>query len=174
MRSDNQRLQSRINGAKSKGPKTPRAKAEPANHNLRLAMLARTVVLTGESRERFCALHRSITDAVLPVDFVECTLVDKMTVIHWKQMRIWALEKAAFQAGNSPEAHAEAARDPARLAPFMRSYDIACDRAFARFLDRLLKLRALRKFLDGAQEVIENKDSALDLGTQDQPEKARE
>jgi hypothetical protein len=165
MRSDNQRLQSRINGAKSKGRKTPRDQAEPSKDKLRQSMLARTVVLPGESRERFDELHRCITAAVLPVDYLECTLVDKMTVNHWKQMRAWALEKAAFNAGDSPEAHAEAARDPARAAAFMRSYDLNCDRAFARSLDRLLKLRARRKFLDQIEEATENKDTPPDPGT---------
>ena len=51
---------SRANGAKSNGPKTPEGQQTSSRNNTRHGLLSRTIVLEGESLERFTELHESL------------------------------------------------------------------------------------------------------------------
>jgi hypothetical protein len=60
MASEKQKAASRANGARSRGPVTPEGRLRSSRNNIERGMLARTVVLDGESRPRFDALMTSL------------------------------------------------------------------------------------------------------------------
>ena len=86
----------RRNGAKSKGPVSRVGKANSAKNSLKHGLLARTVVLPNESKDRFIRLLRSLQKEFQPATAVERHLVETMTVARWRQLRVWALEKSAI------------------------------------------------------------------------------
>jgi hypothetical protein len=61
-------------------------------HARRKAFLLQTVLLPHESRGRFSALFDSFIAEYKPEDHIEQILVEKMTVAHWRLLRIWSLE----------------------------------------------------------------------------------
>ncbi len=67
MPTDKQITASRANGARSRGPKTPEGKARSARNSTHHGLLARVLLLEGESRDRFdelvCTLNASSTPA---------------------------------------------------------------------------------------------------------------
>ena len=158
--SESRKAASRANGAKSHGPVTPEGKRNAGPRQGRNYMLARTILLPGESRERFFELYESFLNDLEPANSVELALVEKMAVAHWKQMRLWAFEQASLTASpadpsqpghetqpdgsHDPDRHALALVSPAQASSRLSSYEIACDRVFARALDRLIKLRRAR------------------------------
>ena len=93
-RSQKQIEASRINGAKSRGPVTEEGKRNSARANWQRGILARTVVLESESRDRFNQLYDSLVAEIQPVTAIETLLVQKMAVAQWRQMRLWSNEKA--------------------------------------------------------------------------------
>jgi hypothetical protein len=97
MRTENQKQAARANGAKSRGPITPEGKLASSRNALTHGMLAGTVVLRGESEERFNLLVAALHDELQPQTTVEITLVENMAVARWRQMRIWGMEKANLE-----------------------------------------------------------------------------
>ena len=142
MRTPKQIEASRANGAQSRGP----------NHSQHLRSdLAHSVLLPGESRHRFDALHRSLESELLPETPIERLLVAKMTVAQWRQMRIWTLEKESFASGpvpdsaeNAPTHLASSLLDRPRASSFLSQYEMRCDRQFSRALSHLTEWRAAR------------------------------
>jgi hypothetical protein len=121
---EKQKSASRANGANSRGPVTPEGKAKSAANSLRHGLLARAVVLDGESRPRFNALVDTLNESLKPETSIDHLLIGKMAAAHWRQIRIWNREK---------EGHSESGDLEMRL-----------DRQFFRTLDRYLKLRVPR------------------------------
>ena len=86
----------RINGAKSKGPKTPEGKQRSRLNAIRHGLAARTVCLTKEDRPIFEAVVEAYTNRFQPADDIEEDLIEQMVVAKWKQRRCWAMETAAL------------------------------------------------------------------------------
>src|SRR5450631_1220866 len=78
---------SRANGKLSRGPTTPEGRQACAKNPIKHGMLARTVVLSGESQERFDAILNSFLATYRPANGPEYILVYKMIVAHWRQLR---------------------------------------------------------------------------------------
>ena len=93
MPTDKQLAASRANGALSRGPKTPEGKARAARNSLRHGLLARAVVLEGESRGKFDTLVCQLSEALQPQSAIEHLFIGKMAAAHWRQIRTWAIEK---------------------------------------------------------------------------------
>jgi hypothetical protein len=127
MRTQKQIEASRINGAKSRGPVTPQGKRNSAGNGWRQGILARSIVLDSESRDRFNDLHRSLIAELQPATPIENMLVQKMAVAQWRQMRLWGLEKVTIE-------QECALSDQASI--FESRYDRQFDRALAT-LERL-------------------------------------
>src|SRR6202051_2842957 len=86
----------RINGAKSKGPKTPEGKAVSSMNALRHGMTAQAILLTNEDPEAYTKLAGAYYEKFQPADDVERDLVDEMVVAKWRQRRDWSNEAALF------------------------------------------------------------------------------
>ncbi len=97
MRTERQKQAARANGAKSRGPVTPEGKLASSRNATTHGILSGTVVLTGESEERFHALLADLHAELQPQTTVELTLVETMAVARWRQMRIWGIEKANME-----------------------------------------------------------------------------
>jgi len=122
MRTEKQKAASRANGARSRGPKSPEGKARSAQNSIRHGLLARAVVLPGESREKFDSLLNVLNDDLRPQSAIEHLFVGKMAAAHWRQLRIWELEKS----GTAPQ----------------NDLEMRLDRQFFRTFDRYLRLKA--------------------------------
>jgi hypothetical protein len=155
MASDKQIAQARINGAKSRGPKSREGR-------LRCALLAHVVVLPGESRPRFNELLRSLQDELQPESMMEHLMVQKMAVAQWRQIRTWGMETTTIDhdaqtsaAHNARTSHALGFRKSNNR---LGDTDTRLDLQFRRAYDLFEKRRAARQRLSGSGEVIENKE----------------
>jgi hypothetical protein len=86
----------RINGAKSKGPKTEQGKERSRFNALRHGLAAKTVCLTEEERPMFEAMVAAYNERFRPVDTVEDDLIEQMCAAKWRQRRCWSMETAAL------------------------------------------------------------------------------
>jgi hypothetical protein len=169
MSTEKQKAASRANGAKSRGPVTPEGRLKCGGHRLTHGILARTVVLDTESKDRFYQLLNSFYDTYQPQTAVESVLVQKMTVAHWRLLRLWSHQKAAFalELRSQPETLAvedaptrdSAAFASAGSANIIDRYETTYDRQFARALRLLRWEQSLRT---SSQEVIENIGSTIE------------
>jgi hypothetical protein len=174
MRSDKQQAASRANGAKSRGPVTAAGKRQSSKNSLRHGILARTVVLETESKERFRELLSSFQATYRPKSAVEEVLVQKMAVAHWRLLRLWSHQKAAFalELRSQPATLAvedAPTRDSVAFATLgdshspspniMDRFETTFDRQFARSLRLLRWEQSLRT---RTQQLIENTMQTLD------------
>ena len=86
----------RINGAKSKGPKTEEGKQRSRFNALRHGLAANTVCLTQQERPIFEAMVEDYNQRFKPADTVEEDLIEQMCVAKWRQRRCWSMETAAL------------------------------------------------------------------------------
>jgi hypothetical protein len=155
--SEKQRDASRANGRKSRGPVTAAGKARSSanaiQHGLhaRFGLLAKTILLPGESRARFDDLLTQFQLEFAPATYVENVFVEQMVVAQWRLMRTWNLERAGFcHAAHNPEPDSDDATrdavsvltDPTPLRTF-NYLEMRYERQFARSLDKLIKIRAI-------------------------------
>jgi hypothetical protein len=97
MRTESQKQAARANGAKSRGPITSEGKLASSRNATTHGMLSGTIVLKGESEERFNMLLADLHAELQPQTTVEITLVENMAVARWRQLRIWGIEKANME-----------------------------------------------------------------------------
>ena len=140
MRSLKQIEASRANGAKFRG----RASEKAA---LRYRLLAETVVLTGESNDRFVEMVKTMAGQYKPANEFEAALVDTMAMARWRQLRSVGLQKAALEMemarheGPAPNRAIEALKDRASFLAALHKDEMSYDRQFARTLRLLLILK---------------------------------
>jgi len=96
-------LSSQANGKKSKGPITPAGRLKCAKNPLTHGLLSETIVLPGESKRHFEQLLQSYVDEHRPITPTEVTLVYKMTVAIWRQMRSWSIHTLDISCGMARE-----------------------------------------------------------------------
>ncbi len=142
MASEKQKAASRANGAKSRGPVTSEGRLRSSRSSIERGMLARTVVLDRESRPRFDALMTSLQAELRPEATTENPLIHKMTVSHWRLMRLWGMERSGFsnQVNDAGPPDARGGKSVVHL----NEYEMRFDRQFTRALDRFEKFRATR------------------------------
>jgi hypothetical protein len=151
MASEKQKAASRANGARSRGPVTSAGKLRSSRNNVERGLLARTVVLDGESLPRFHALMTSLQEELKPETAIENLLIHKMAVSHWRLMRVWGMERSCASAGVRESGPAESPDAPARDAlafgksgAHLNEYEMRFDRQFTRALDRFERFRTTR------------------------------
>src|SRR5665213_1824401 len=81
---------SRINDAKSHGPKTPRGKSNSSRNHTKHGMLSKTIILEGEAGSRFAALPAAMREELQPQTPIQDGLVENMAACRWRQRRLWA------------------------------------------------------------------------------------
>lgn len=131
------------NAQKSTGPCTPEGKAKSSMNGIRHGLLARTVVLQGESEERFNETLQDLLDEFQPATATEYLLVENMAVAHWRKRRLWdfgrncmneeAIHQQATQVENAPVS-AEITADP-QTPPICQDPAVLNSRAFRKLAD---------------------------------------
>jgi hypothetical protein len=158
--SDLQLRAAQENGLKSKGPASEQGKANSSRNSLRHGLLANTVVLEGESPNRFLDLLQVLKAEFGPETETERALVETMAVCRWRQMRLWGMEKAGLtqEIRKQSEQAGPAELDPATQTAMafralcdqthafeiMNRYETRFDRQYTRALERLTALRNRR------------------------------
>lgn len=94
----------RANGAKSHGPSSPEGKQRSSQNALQHSLLARCVVLEGESLNNFELLMQQHVRRFQPADGVEFGMVEEMCAAYWRLHRAWAVETRMLdnQISNQP------------------------------------------------------------------------
>jgi len=147
----------RRNGAKSHGPASQEGKARSSRNSFRHGLLANSIVIPGESRDRFMTLCADLDLHFQPASEVESGLIDTMAVCRWRQMRLWSMEKAALtneirKRSTAPEANDEdnptrtalafhALCDSSRATEVLSRYETRFDRQYNRALQTLNQIR---------------------------------
>src|SRR5712692_5712794 len=108
----------RLNGAKSRGPKTPEGKAVSSMNALRHGLTASGPLLPGESQESFDELLKEYMEEYEPDGPGERDLVHRMVVSKWREQRAWTIETAAFRSQMEPGESDPAAGLSATFASF--------------------------------------------------------
>jgi hypothetical protein len=162
MSTERQKQASRINGSRSRGPVTPAGKRNSSPNAVKHALLSGTVVLEGESTDRFLQLVAALHEEFEPQTPFEESLIENMAAARWRQMRIWGLEKAGMdhetrrQAGmpcSSASTEDSATRaalafralsDESRSLELIHRYDTRYERQYYRAHRRFLEVRDRR------------------------------
>ena len=159
MRTERQTQASRANGSKSSGPTTPEGKLASSCNATTHGMLSGTIVLEGESKDRFQTLLAALHEEVQPQTPIETSLVENMAVARWRQMRVWGLEKASMEHEMRKQAEASQSKedtatrsalafralsDDSRSLELINRYESRYDRQYLRAHRRLLELRDRR------------------------------
>jgi hypothetical protein len=153
MRTEKQKAASRINGAKSRGPKPRPDHRDSAFTSLPRGMLANTILFDGESRSRFQKVLNTLISELNPETPIEQILIEKMAVAHWRQMRFWSIEKAGVaidvNKSKSPQPN-PAARDAVAYGQQpggirLHKFEVSYDRQFSHALERFFKFRDQRR-----------------------------
>jgi len=111
--------QSRINGAKSKGPSSAEGKARSSANSMKHGFAA-TInnVIVVEDKEAFDRHVAGYRAALTPQNYLEETLIDQLASINWRQTRLVGRETAlldaqlSFQKDVFLETQPEGAHDP--------------------------------------------------------------
>jgi hypothetical protein len=80
---------SRINGAKSRGPKTPNGLANSTVNATKHGLTAKTLALTNESSDLLLEIMNSYFDLFLPANQMEIDIVCDIVAARWRLRRIW-------------------------------------------------------------------------------------
>jgi hypothetical protein len=143
----------RANGALSHGPVTAEGKQASSRNSTRHGLLSNTVVLEGESKERFEELLSSLIAELKPHNIIESHLVETMAVAHWRYLRVVSIQKAEIDLEMARQAVPDSKpvraaivfrnlADNSRVLDVLLRYEVAYDRQYARAVNTLLKLRA--------------------------------
>ena len=159
MRTERQIEASRANGAKSRGPVTPEGKYNSSRNAFKHGLLADTVVLKSELKERFLELLNDLMEELQPETSIEYSLVETMAAARWRQLRIWGMETAGmnyqirnqadgFGRGEDKATCASIAfrtlSDDSRSLDLINRYDSRYERQYHRAHRRLLEMRDRR------------------------------
>ncbi len=82
----------RINGAKSRGPKTPEGKARSSQNAIKHGIFAQVIVLKTENADLFEELTQDFIRRFEPRDGVELAIVEQMIAATWRLSRCWEMQ----------------------------------------------------------------------------------
>ena len=155
----------RRNAENSTGPKTPEGKEIASRNAIRHGLLARDLVLEGESREEFDVFAQGLMAHLGPVGHVETMLAEQVVAGAWRSRRVlrveWELvwqDQHLFitRLGRDPTAEdtGEAATPAGMMAERMvrddtyekfRRYETSIERGLYRALHEFQRLQAARR-----------------------------
>jgi hypothetical protein len=90
--SEKQLAANRANAAKSRGPVISGGRRNSSRNALKHGMFAQTILLPGESRERFLKLLADLTTEFQATTPNELALVETMAFCRWRVLRRWTLQ----------------------------------------------------------------------------------
>jgi hypothetical protein len=151
----------RANAKKSTGPRTIGGKRNSSRNALKHGILAKTILVDGESRERFNELLGSLITEFEPATPDEYSQIETMAASRWRLHRLWAVEAAGivFEQRRQADANSVDGFDtPVRAMLAMRSladnsrhpetlsrYEVRYDRQYHRAASRLAWLQTERR-----------------------------
>ena len=140
----------RANGAKSRGPITPEGKLASSQNATQHGIFSRTMVLGCESQNRFEQVLAELKEQVQPRNSRESGYVEIMAIARWRQMRVWAVQKAAIELemARAESAHLESIR--AESAGLESESDVASETAAAELTPVVLATLAYRSLSDNS------------------------
>jgi len=89
--------QAHVNGARSRGPKTPEGKARSSQNSLKHGVFGRVAVLNCESADQFELFRQDYFNRFRPSDEPEANLVEKIIFCTWRQHRLWDIEHGLLE-----------------------------------------------------------------------------
>jgi hypothetical protein len=152
---------SRINGAKSRGPKTEAGRQRSSMNALRHGFLANSVVLEGEDRDCFNQVLEYHIEKFQPKDDVEQDLIDEMVAAGWRMRRLWWIETELFnkatKAATDPTISTRVATAFTRLAQtnqleLLDRYESRLHKMYQRAFKTLLEIRKSEEFSPAPNE----------------------
>jgi len=88
----------RLNGAKSRGPKTPEGKEISSRNALKHGLTSQSaIVMACESQEEFDAILNQLMEIHKPANAAEIDLVEEMVVCRWRTRRMWGIETTLME-----------------------------------------------------------------------------
>ena len=128
----------RRNSLKSTGPKTPEGKAAVRLNPLRHGLYAKSVILPGESREKFEQVCDDLEKEWRPQTPTEQEYVEEMAACYWKKIRLQVAENSIL----TQDAYG---KDQIRLADLVWKAQARLQRAFTRAQKELQQLQKERR-----------------------------
>jgi hypothetical protein len=172
----------RINGAKSRGPKTPQGRAISSMNAFRHGLSAKTLILQTEDPVKFAEMLNDYFDYLEPTNPIEVDLIADKVAARWRLRRIWRFETAMLDLekdAQSPDferrfgkydedmrggAAFSALADKSKGLSTALRYDIHLSRTFRRSLQELYRLRGTRlqnKPTEPPKSQLNGKEQAL-------------
>ena len=159
MSSELQSETSRLNGAKSRGPRTDAGKSNAYRSRYTHGMFSKTICIEGEDASRFSALLNSLREELQPQTCIEDGLIEDLAGFRWRQRRLLAMETACISreirrqdpesAGESNAARAVIAHiaiaADSRFLEMVNRAELRFDRQYKRTLQHLLAFRSAEK-----------------------------
>ena len=96
MTSDKQIEANRRNALRSTGPRTDEGKAASSQNAISHGLLARQVVIAGESEDEFASLQQRLQASLEPVGELELMLADRIVSNFWRLGRTGRIEVELF------------------------------------------------------------------------------
>jgi len=101
----------RRNAQKSTGPKTAVGKFKTSRNGIKHGLLAKTILLDGESRIRFQEIYDALCDEFQPITGGEYSLVDKAAIYQWRLLRSWMFDTLSIRNAMNNQSSAETQLD---------------------------------------------------------------
>jgi len=171
--SEKQLAANRANAVKSRGPVTIGGRRNSSRNALRHGMYAQTILLPGESRERFLQLLADLTTEFEATTPNELALVETMAFCRWRVLRSWTFQasqisreqrlQAVSPANEDPPTRSvlalQSLNQPPNLLETLSRQEIRFDRQYHRAADRLTRLKK-EKMTERSRESNENKEQS--------------
>jgi hypothetical protein len=166
----------RINGAKSRGPKTAQGRARSSMNALRHGLNAKTLILQNEDRNLFGEIWKDYFDLLKPANKMEIDLVSDIVAARWRLRRMERYETAMLDVEmDAPELEKfdedrrgaiafSALANTKGYDTVLRS-DIHLTRTYHKALDNFRRLRAGK--VAKKISVLQNEPKASDLSPMD-------
>lgn len=165
MRTQAQIEASRRNGALSKGPVTPEGKAKSSRNSSTHGLTAATIIVEGESAEKWQQLLDSCIAQFQPATDLEYELVEEIAAARWRIRRSRSVETAMinmqiekqrnhidteYRQPDYSLRHASAIQGLGANLALIDRYDIRVRRNFERAVKNFYQLRAKRNLEENA------------------------
>jgi hypothetical protein len=157
----------RRNAALSTGPRTEAGKAASSLNASRHGLLARELLVKGESKANFTAFAEGVRERLAPDGELENFVVNRVISAAWRLRRAVAVEAALFTTDNG---HIGAVPGGVGKMQLLSRYEVTLERSLYKALEGLDHLRRVREKTAVKAAVNEN----LDRIRRQQKEKSQE